>query len=290
MRKIIAKSSQNCVRLRRAGAGKFCFYIFCLALLALPTAASANNLTLIKTTIGGVGTFVFTVSAPAVPAVTSLTTTAEGTPVSSVIPIDLGDPAATLTIVEAMPGPGWSLIGVTCTGLTLVSFSPGGTAVVDKARGASGTCTFTNKLDKPTTPDTHTFIDKRIDLLASEEPDRARLQRRFDRVQQLPPSLKDPAMKLGSAEAGAGRLSFSTSMSQISQANAAAAAGKLTQGRPEGQMNLGGTDGVVVRRTSCKTPASMSGPRGISKGGKSTRLVATTRATSASSTWARTIS
>ena len=53
-------------------------------------------------------------------------------------------------------------------------------------------------------------------------------------------------MKLGSAEAGAGRLSFSTSMNQIAQANAAAAAGKLTQGRPDGQMNLGGTDGPIA--------------------------------------------
>jgi len=61
------------------------------------------------------------------------------------------------------------------------------------------------------------FINRRVDLLASNEPDRARLLRRFNRQQADPPgSLKDGPMKLGgSAEGGNGRFSFAASYSQM---------------------------------------------------------------------------
>jgi outer membrane autotransporter protein len=97
---------------------------------------------------------------------------------------------------------------------------------------ATGNCTFVNKLEKAKTTDTiRNFLNRRIDLLASNEPDRARLQRRFDRMQQPTGSLKDePPMKLGSADGGG--LSFSTSLSQVAQAN--------------GQMKLGARDGVIL--------------------------------------------
>lgn len=70
------------------------------------------------------------------------------------------------------------------------------------------------------------FLNRRVDLLASNEPDRARLLRRFNRQQpEQPGSMKDGPMKLGgSAEAGNSRFSFATSFSQMrAQAQAEAA-------------------------------------------------------------------
>lgn len=85
------------------------------------------------------------------------------------------------------------------------------------------------------------FLNRRVDLLASNEPDRARMQRRFDRPQQPAGSLKDePPMKLsGSAENGRSEFSFATSLSQIAQSHAAASHAKMAAARPDGQMNLG---------------------------------------------------
>ena len=106
------------------------------------------------------------------------------------------------------------------------------------------------------------FINKRVDLLASNDPDRARLQRRFDRPQQPTGSLKDDGpMKLGgSAENGNARFSFATSLSQMAQANAAAANSKLAasrqDGRQDGRMSLGasGRDETYVSPSFAQVP------------------------------------
>jgi hypothetical protein len=92
----------------------------------------------------------------------------------------------------------------------------------------------------------HNFIERKVDFLASNEPDRARLMRRFDRPQQPAGSLKDDAgpMKLmGSSDAGTTQFSFATSLHQMMQANASAARAKAQSDDP---MRLGAMGGVPL--------------------------------------------
>jgi hypothetical protein len=218
------------------------------------SAASANDITVQKVTVGGIGTFGITVAGGAggggvPPKPFSLTTVAENTPSVPSAPITAGGADSTYTFSEAMPSSGWTLVQVTCpAGWTVSALDPTGKVSIFHPGGTTGTCTFFNKFSKDKTTDTiRNFINRRVDLLASEEPDRARLQRRFDRIQQPTGSLKDePPMKLGSAESGSNRFSFSTSMSQIAQSKAAA--------KQDGRMNIGASDGVMLEPTYPQVP------------------------------------
>jgi outer membrane autotransporter protein len=75
------------------------------------------------------------------------------------------------------------------------------------------------------------FLDRRVDLLASNEPDRARILRRFNRQPTEPTgSIKDGPMKLGgSSEGGYSRFNFATSLSQMRAHAASVAADKSRQ-------------------------------------------------------------
>jgi outer membrane autotransporter protein len=242
VRKNSKKPTSDCGRLPDGLLATLVSCLIGLLLLTVPTAASANNLTIKKISIGGVGTFGFASSGTSAIPSFSLTTLAENTPVSSgVIPFNNSNPG-TYTFTETMPSVGWTLTSVACDGdLTGSVINSAGVAQITKLgstgpNGGSGVCTFVNNFSTKTnsTGDTiRNFINRRLDLLASDEPDRARLQRRFDRPQQPTVSLKDePPMKLGSDDSSSSRLSFSTSLSQIAQGN--------------GQMKLGARDGVIV--------------------------------------------
>ncbi len=154
-------------------------------------------------------------------------------------------------ILAASPGPGNS---ATCTATHVVTAADVTNLCFDNTATATGNNGMTVltanasaqvclKPDK-TKETIRNFLNRRVDLLASNEPDRARMQRRFDRPQQPAGSLKDePPMKLsGSAENGRSEFSFATSLSQIAQANAAASHAKMAAARPDGQMNLGAAD------------------------------------------------
>lgn len=81
------------------------------------------------------------------------------------------------------------------------------------------------------------FLNRRVDLLASNEPDRARMLRRFRRTPAPGPgSLKDGPMKLRGSVTGAGngRFSFATSLSQARAHAAASRAHKLAEGTKSG--------------------------------------------------------
>lgn len=113
----------------------------------------------------------------------------------------------------------------------------------------TATADATIKCDPNKTRETiRNFLNRRVDLLASNEPDRARIQRRFDRPQQMGSLKDDGPMKLsGEADRGNGRFSFATSLSQIASSNAAAANQKMVAARTNGQMNLGaGIEGTSV--------------------------------------------
>jgi uncharacterized repeat protein (TIGR01451 family) len=100
-----------------------------------------------------------------------------------------------------------------------------GSTTVTSAPATAKVCLTPDK----TTETIHNFLERRVDLLASNEPDRARLMRRFDRPQQPVGSLKDeggPMKLMGSSDANSTQLSFATSLSQLAQANAASAQSK----------------------------------------------------------------
>ena len=249
MRKDFAKSSHGSVLLASGLSEKLAACFFGLLLLSIPTAACASGLTVKKVTVGGIGTFGFTVTGGQLPVLPfTLTTTVENTP-SPGSTFTAGNANSAYTFTETMPSSGWTLIQVTCpAGWTVSALDQSGKVQIFHPADATGECTFFNKFTKDKTTSTketiRNFLDRRVDLLASDGPDRARLERRFDRPQQPSSSLKDdPPMKLGSAESGTGRMSFSTSLSQIAHANSES---KLAAARPEGLMNLGARSGTIV--------------------------------------------
>lgn len=132
----------------------------------------------------------------------------------------------------------------TCTVTNVATVTATLANVVARVAPISSTATATIKCDPDKTREViRNFINRRIDLLASNEPDRARIQRRFERPQQTTSLKDDGPMKLsGEAENGNSRFSFATSISQMAQSNAAAAQQKMAAARKDGQMNLGATD------------------------------------------------
>ena len=254
MRKDFAKSSHGSLLSASGLSEKLAACFVGLLILAVPSAASANDMTIKKVTVGGIGTFGFTVTTgQSPPPPFTQTTVAENTP-SPGFTFVAGNADSTYTFTETMPSSGWTLIQVSCpAGWTVSGLDPSGKVSIFHPGGTTGTCTFFNKFGKDKTTETiRNFLDRRVDLLASDEPDRARLQRRFDRPQQPTGSLKDePPMKLGSAESGTGRLSFSTSLRQIAQANSES---KVTAARPDGQMNLGARSGTIVTPSYPQVP------------------------------------
>jgi hypothetical protein len=209
-----ARFSRDCSNSRSSKFQRaFCGFLL-LVFWAAP--AYANDFTVQKVTTGGVGTFNFTVTGGQnAVAPFSLTTVAENTP-SPPFTFAAGANNSTYSFSETMPGPGWTLVQVTCpAGWTVSGLSASGTVNIFHPGGQTGTCTFFNKFSKEKSSTNQTirnFLNTRVGLLASEEPDRARMLRRFDHTPPPPVSLKDQPLKLGGPQDN-GSTSFSTSLS-----------------------------------------------------------------------------
>jgi outer membrane autotransporter protein len=151
---------------------------------------------------------------------------------SAVIPnLDPGDYSVTELVPE-----GWTLTSSSCRGANNRLIT--NTSDIELEQGENVVCTFTNKKknDDKAEDVTKLFVNRRVDNLLTYGPDRARLLRRLDQQQQQE-SLKDgpsdggyePLKITGSiGEESKGQMSFSTSLSQLRSAAAAAANGKLT--------------------------------------------------------------
>lgn len=139
----------------------------------------------------------------------------------------------------------------TCTGSYIVQDSDLTACRITNVATAQGETQTTNPLTSNADEATITctgdqteiiirgYLKRRVDLLASNEPDRARMLRRFDRRPAPVGSLKDGPMKLmGSSDANSTQVSFATSLSQIAQANMAASHKKANSVAP---MGLGAT-------------------------------------------------
>lgn len=155
------------------------------------------DLTIMKETIGGTGSFNFSVSG-------------QGSfPLSGGGSNTLSLPTDTYTITETNLPAGWTLQSISaCGSVDLANKS----VTVDLTTG-SKTCTFTNfkEKDDTTEDETERFIHRRVDNLLTYGPDRARMLRR---LQEQPPqqSLKDGPLKFsGGAAVGAGPMTVGRS-------------------------------------------------------------------------------
>jgi hypothetical protein len=134
----------------------------------------------------------------------------------------VGLASGTYTVTEAVLGTGWALSALSCTSASTVNL--GTRSVTIALSGTSVTCTFTNAFNEEfirdrTTETIRNFMNRRADLLTSEEPDRNRFIRR------LTGSLwrnscggnNAPFNVTGSSNAQMGTIKFSTSLSEIAQ-------------------------------------------------------------------------
>src|SRR5262249_18061473 len=87
---------------------------FFLTVTCTPAPPQTGPVTIAKTSVGGIGSFLFTQTAgpTAIPAFT-LTTVAPGTPVNS--PQLTGLATGDYDFAESLPGAGWTLTSVSCT-------------------------------------------------------------------------------------------------------------------------------------------------------------------------------
>jgi hypothetical protein len=143
------------------------------------TAPTSSTITIVKRTLDGRdGTFSF---ASTIPGATSFVlATHETTAVAKYSNLANGN----YTISEVGMGPGWGLSSLTCT-------DPGATinvnarsATVTIAGGVGVTCTFINafneeKIRSDTSSTIRNFMNRRADIIVSEEPDRNRYIRRL---------------------------------------------------------------------------------------------------------------
>ena len=135
-------------------------------------------------------------------------------------------PVGSHTIEELAIPTGWILKSTSCGKLI------DNKTTVTIADSQTVTCLFTNFKEKDDRAEdvTKVFIQRRVDNLLTHGPDRARILRRLDE-QERPASLKDggsEALKItGSAGEGQAEATFSTSLSQMRGAAAAAANKKL---------------------------------------------------------------
>jgi outer membrane autotransporter protein len=137
-----------------------------------------------KTTIGGDGTFDFSVAGPSSK---TFQLTNGGQLAMS------GLPTGQYTIAEINLPSGWTLQSATCGQGT----KQGNAVVVDLDPNETITCTFTNFKTKDERMEevSRSFVQRRVDNLLTHSPDRARL---LNRLQEQPqdPGLKDGPLKL----------------------------------------------------------------------------------------------
>ncbi len=193
------------------------------------SAPPAGSITIVKTATGGNESFNFTSSLPSAASFTLVTSGGKASRTFSNLQ------PGTYTFTETNLPLHWKLTSLSCTGdtggrATTTSVSSR-TVTVGLDGGEAITCTFGNVFDKDThikdtTDVIRRFLSHRMQLLIDHEPDRPRLIRR------LPGSLWDgggtqsasaatsPFNVAGGSDAFSSQISFSTSMSQIAQAQA----------------------------------------------------------------------
>ncbi len=190
-----------------------------------------GKLTIVKNTIGGEGTFKFNWYGPS-SGYKSLTTANH---VAQSYPIELV--AGSYTIHESEIPDGWELISSECAIVdndkSLVAEEDqvvdDGSEYFTIAAYKDTVCTFTNrkKYDEPMDDVTEVFINRRLDNLLTEGPDRARLLRRLSRGQQQ--SLKDggPVAVTGSLKDDETDVKVAASLSGMVAYNEAVEADKI---------------------------------------------------------------
>lgn len=202
------------------------------------TAPTASTITIVKRTLDGRdGTFSFTST---IPGASSFILATHGTiAVAKYANLANGQ----YTISEAGMGPGWSLSSLSCTDSGALINVSARSATVTIAGGVGVTCTFINafnesRIRNDTSNTIRNFMNRRADIIVSEEPDRNRMIRRLagslwgDTGGDAAPfsfsgSSSGSSSGLSSSgsyasvpESSSGQMKFSTSMNQIMQAAA----------------------------------------------------------------------
>jgi outer membrane autotransporter protein len=180
-----------------------------------------GTLKVVKVALGGDGTFQFDVTGPA-----NAAFNLQGGGFETIT----NAPAGNYTIAESGVPAGWILQDINCGRGTRTNDQIDFTL----ADGESVVCTFTNfkENDDPADDVTKVFIHRRVDNLLTHGPDRARVLRRLD--EQPTGSLKDegsyePLKFTGSIKDDKGDVKFSTSLSQMRAAAAAADKKKISE-------------------------------------------------------------
>jgi opacity protein-like surface antigen len=196
-----------------------------------------SSITIVKKTLKGRdGSFGFISN---IPGGTSFTLTTSET-IASTIFSGLAN-GVPYTVTESTPGLGWSLSDLSCTSSSSVNIGTR-TATITLSGGVGVTCTFTNAFDdegirQRTSETIRNFMNRRADLITSEEPDRNRFIRRLTgSLWGSSSSDGAPFAFSGSTEGLSGGMRFSTSLSQIAQAankaNSVSGADKTYRSRP----------------------------------------------------------
>ena len=190
-----------------------------------------GSITIVKAAVGGDNTFNFTSN---VPGSTSFTLATAGGAATRVF---ANLTAGTYTVAETSLPFRWRLASIGCTGdaggtPTVVTFASGSVAIGLDA-GENITCVFVNEfqnaLQQQLTSDfIRLFLSKRLLELASTDTDRSRWFRRipgafWGEAGLLEGGSEEPLNFTGVSSFNSTRTSFSTSLSQIARAEAAAA-------------------------------------------------------------------
>ncbi len=206
--------------------------ISCTYINTVSTAPTPSSITIVKQTNSARdGSFGF---ASTIPGASGFTlTTVEG--FASVKFANVAN--GTYTVTEANLGTGWSLASLSCTGSQTVNTTTR-TATITITGSVGVTCTFTNVFNEQfirdrTSETIRNFMNRRADLITSEEPDRNRMIRRLTGSLWGAGGGGDgtPFAFAGSSSAQGGNVNFSTSVSQVIRAANAADRGKSGNGR-----------------------------------------------------------
>ncbi len=191
------------------------------------TNSRNGSITIRKNTVGGDGTFAFTSSNPALAGFAL--TTSGGIATSAKIRV----PTGTFVITEVVAS-GWTLSEITCSGGKSVATSlREKSAEINLSGGENITCTFLNtEVRERTSRIIGNFMKRRGDLLTSDT-GRPRLIERMQRgAAPMQGSLKDGLMNVGGkGDSSSGRVTFSTSLSQLRAAHAQQDANRLARAK-----------------------------------------------------------